>query len=245
MDSSNVKALIFDVFGTVVDWRTSITRQGQEFGKANGLKADWEAFADAWRSKYRPYMDKVRSGELPWTNLDGLHRMALEDVLGEFEIHGLSEETKAEFNLAWHRLDGWPDSAPGLWRLKRRFILAPMSNGNLALMTNMGKYAGLAWDCILGAELARHYKPDPESYQTAVDLLGLKPHQVMMVAAHQGDLLSAQKVGLKSAFVPRPMERGPNNKPDPTPDPSFDVVASNFVDLADQLESCEARDPTR
>jgi len=121
MDSSDVKALIFDVFGTVVDWRTSITRQGREFGKANGLKADWEAFADAWRSKYRPYMDKVRSGELPWTNLDGLHRMALEDVLGEFEIHGLSEETKAEFNLAWHRLDGWPDSAPGLWRLKRRF----------------------------------------------------------------------------------------------------------------------------
>jgi 2-haloacid dehalogenase len=182
-------------------------------------------------------MDKVRSGELPWTNLDGLHRMALEDVLGEFEIHGLSEETKAEFNLAWHRLDGWPDSAPGLWRLKRRFILGPMSNGNVALMTNMGKYAGLPWDCILGAELARHYKPDPESYQTAVDLLGLKPHQVMMVAAHQGDLLSAQKVGLKSAFVPRPMERGPNNKPDPTPDPSFDIVASNFVDLADQLES--------
>ena len=237
MDSSNVKALIFDVFGTVVDWRTSITRHGREFGKANGVKADWEAFADAWRSKYRPYMDKVRSGELPWTNLDGLHRMALEDVLGEFEIHGLSEETKAEFNLAWHRLDGWPDSAPGLWRLKRRFILGPMSNGNVALMTNMGKYAGLPWDCILGAELARHYKPAPESYQTAVDLLGLKPHQVMMVAAHQGDLLSAQKVGLKSAFVPRPMERGPNNKPDPTPDPSFDIVASNFVDLADQLES--------
>ena len=158
MDSSDVKALVFDVFGTVVDWRTSITRQGNEFGKANGVKADWEAFADSWRSKYRPYMDKVRSGELPWTNLDSLHRMALEDVLSEFEIHGLSEEVKAEFNFAWHRLDGWPDSAPGLWRLKRRFILGPMSNGNVALMTNMGKYAGLPWDCILGAELAKHYK---------------------------------------------------------------------------------------
>ena len=237
MDSSNVKALIFDVFGTVVDWRTSIIRQGKQFGKDQGVKADWEAFADSWRGKYRPFMDKVRTGELPWTNLDGLHRMALEEVLAEFEIYGISEEAKVEFNLAWHRLDPWPDSVPGLYRLKRRFIVAPMSNGNLALMTNMAKNGGLPWDCILGAELARHYKPDPESYQTAVDLLGLKSEQVMMVAAHQGDLLSAQKVGLKSAFVPRPMERGPNNPPDATPDPSFDVVASDFVDLADRLES--------
>ena len=237
MDLSNVKALIFDVFGTVVDWRTSIIRHGKQFGKDQGVKADWEAFAVAWRSKYGPFMNKVRTGELPWTNLDGLHRMALEEVLAEFEIYGISEEAKAEFNLAWHRLDPWPDSVPGLYRLKRRFIVAPMSNGNVALMTNMAKNGGLPWDCILGAELARHYKPDPESYQTAVDLLGLKAEQVMMVAAHQGDLLSAQKVGLKSAFVPRPMERGPNNLPDPTPDPSFDVVANDFVDLADRLES--------
>ncbi|MCH8281433.1 MAG: haloacid dehalogenase type II [Chloroflexi bacterium] len=237
MDSSNVKALIFDVFGTVVDWRTSIIRQGKQFGKDQGVKADWEAFADSWRGKYRPFMDKVRTGELPWTNLDGLHRMALEEVLTEFEIYGISEEAKAEFNLSWHRLDPWPDSVPGLYRLKRRFIVAPMSNGNLALMTNMAKNGGLPWDCILGAELAKHYKPDPESYQTAVDLLGLKSEQVMMVAAHQGDLLSAQKIGLKSAFVPRPMERGPNNRPDPTPDPSFDVVANDFVDLADRLGS--------
>ncbi len=237
MAEPQVKALIFDVFGTVVDWRSSIIKHGKNFGRIHGVEADWDAFADAWRGKYSPFMNKVRTGELPWTNLDALHRMALEEVLEEFKITGIGDEAKAEFNFAWHRLDGWPDSAPGLWRLKRRFILAPMSNGNVALMTNMGKYAGLPWDCILGAELARHYKPDPESYQTAVDLLGLKPHQVMMVAAHQGDLLSAQKVGLKSAFVPRPMERGPNNKPDPTPDPSFDVVASNFVDLADQLES--------
>ncbi len=237
MDSSNVKALIFDVFGTVVDWRTSIIRQGKQFGKDQGVKADWEAFADSWRGKYRPFMDKVRTGELPWTNLDGLHRMALEEVLTEFEIYDISEEAKAEFNRAWHRLDPWPDSVPGLYRLKRRFIVAPMSNGNVALMTNMAKNGGLPWDCILGAELARHYKPDPESYQTAVDLLGLKSEQVMMVAAHQGDLLSARKVGLKSAFVPRPMERGPNNRPDPTPDPSFDVVANDFVDLADRLES--------
>ena len=134
-------------------------------------------------------------------------------------------------------MDPWPDSVPGLYRLKRRFIIAPMSNGNVALMTNMAKNGGLPWDCILGAELAKHYKPDPESYLTAVELLMLRPEQVMMVAAHQGDLLSAQKVGLKSAFVARPMERGPDNPPDPTPDPSFDIVAKDFVDLADQLES--------
>jgi len=237
MEASDVKALIFDVFGTVVDWRTSIIRQGQQLGKANGIEADWEAFADAWRGKYGPFMGKVRSGELPWINLDGLHRMALEEVLEESGIRGLSEEAKAEFNLAWHRLDPWPDSVPGLYRLKRRYIIAPMSNGNVALMTNMAKNGGLPWDCILGAELARHYKPDPESYQTAVDLLGLRPSQVMMVAAHQGDLLASQKLGLKSAFVPRPMERGPRNRPDPTTDPSFDIVAKDFVDLADQLES--------
>ncbi len=237
MDTSDIKALIFDVFGTVVDWRTSIIRQGEQFGQANGVSADWEAFADAWRGKYQPFMAKVRDGELPWTNLDALHRMALEELLSEFGIQGLSEEKKAELNLAWHRLDPWPDSVPGLYRLKRKFIIAPMSNGNVALMTNMAKNGGLPWDCILGAELARHYKPDPESYQTAVELLGLQPHQVVMVAAHQNDLLAAQKLGLKSAFVPRPMELGPRRRPDATPDPSFGLVAQDFVDLADQLDS--------
>jgi 2-haloacid dehalogenase len=235
MNVSDVKALIFDVFGTVVDWRSSIIKQGQQFGRIYRVEADWDAFADAWRSKYRPFMDKVRRGELPWTNLDGLHRMALEEVLGEFKIAGLSDEAKSELNLAWHNLRPWPDSVPGLYRLKHRFIIAPMSNGNVALMTNMAKNGGLPWDCILGAELARHYKPDPESYLTAVTLLGLRPHQVMMVAAHQGDLLAAGKVGLKSAFVPRPMERGPGRTPDATPDPSFTVVANDFMDLADKL----------
>jgi 2-haloacid dehalogenase len=163
--------------------------------------------------------------------------MSLDEVLTEFEIHDIKEEAKDELNLAWHRLDPWPDSVPGLYRLKRRFVIAPMSNGNVALMTNMAKNGGMPWDCILGAEVAKHYKPDPESYLTAVELLMLRPEQVMMVAAHQGDLLSAQKVGLRSAFVPRPMEGGPNNRPDPTPDPSFDVVANDFVDLADRLDS--------
>ena len=237
MDSSNIRALIFDVFGTVVDWRSSIIRQAAEFGRNHGVDRDWEAFAVAWRGKYRPFMNKVRTGELPWTNLDRLHRMSLDEVLTEFEIHDVREEAKDELNLAWHRLDPWPDSVPGLYRLKRRFVIAPMSNGNVALMTNMAKNSGMPWDCILGAEVAKHYKPDPESYLTAVELLMLRPEQVMMVAAHQGDLLSAQKVGLRSAFVPRPMEGGPNNRPDPTPDPSFDVVANDFVDLADRLDS--------
>lgn len=230
-----VKALIFDVFGTVVDWRSSIIEHCQEFGRLKGVEADWEAFADAWRTQYRPFMDKVRSGELPWTNLDALHRMSLDRVLDEFGIKGLSDDEKAEMNLFWHRLRPWPDSVPGLYRLKHRFIIAPMSNGNIALMTNMAKYAGLPWDCILGAEVAKHYKPDPKSYQTAVDLLGLRPDQVMMTAAHQGDLLASQKVGLRTGFVPRPMEHGPLRTPDPTPDPSFDVVATDFVDLAAKM----------
>jgi 2-haloacid dehalogenase len=235
MDTSQVKALIFDVFGTVVDWRSSIIKQCQEFGRVKGVEADWGAFADAWRGKYRPYMDKVRSGELPWTNLDGLHRMSLDEALGEFEISGLSDEEKLEMNFFWHRLRPWADSVPGLYRLKNRYVIAPMSNGNVALMTDMAKYAGLPWDCVLGAELARHYKPDPESYQTAVELLGARPDQVVMVAAHQGDLLASQKVGLKTAFVPRPLEHGPERRPDPTPDPSFNVVATDFVDLAAKM----------
>jgi 2-haloacid dehalogenase len=231
----DVKALIFDVFGTVVDWRGSIIEQCENFGRVKGIEADWPAFADAWRGRYRPYMNKVRTGELPWTNLDALHRMGLEEVLNEFEISGLSDEEKAEMNFFWHRLRPWADSVPGLYRLKNKYIIAPMSNGNIRLMTDMAKNGGIPWDCILGAEVARHYKPDPESYLTAVELLGLQPEQVLMVAAHQGDLLSSAKVGLKTAFVPRPLERGPNNRPDPTPDPSFNVVATDFLDLATKV----------
>jgi 2-haloacid dehalogenase len=235
MDISEVKALVFDVFGTVVDWRTSITQEGQQLGKAKGIEVDWERFADAWRGKYRPFMDKVRYGQLPWTNLDALHRMALEELLAEFDIGGLSESEKAHLNLAWHRLQPWPDSVPGLSRLKQRFIIATLSNGNVALLTNMAKHAELPWDCILSAELAKAYKPDPQVYQMAADLLGLPPAQVMMVAAHQGDLRAAQKVGLKAAFVPRPLERGPGRAGDLTPDESFDVVATDFIDLAKKL----------
>ena len=230
-----VKALVFDVFGTVVDWRSSVTRHAAAFGAAHGISADWAAFADGWRGKYQPYMGKVRSGELPWTKLDALHRMGLVELLGEFGIDNISESAIDELNLAWHRLDPWPDAPAGLSRLKAKYIIGTMSNGNVALMTNMAKYAALPWDVILGAELAQAYKPDPKTYLTGAELLGLAPGQVMMVAAHQSDLRAAAAQGLKTAFVPRPLEFGPDRQPDPTPEPSFDVVAVDFRDLAAQM----------
>ena len=230
-----VKALVFDVFGTVVDWRTSVAQHAAAFGAAHGITADWHAFADGWRGKYQPYMGKVRSGELPWTKLDTLHRLGLVELLGEFGIAGISDAAIDELNLAWHRLDPWPDAPAGLARLKAKYIIGTMSNGNVALMTNMAKYAALPWDVILGAELAQAYKPDPKTYLTGAQLLGLPPQQVMMVAAHQNDLLAAAAQGLKTAFVPRPMEFGPDRQPDPTPDPSFNLVAADFRDLATQM----------
>lgn len=231
----DVKALVFDVFGTVVDWRSSITKHGATFGAEHGIEADWPAFADGWRGKYQPYMNKVRTGELPWTKLDALHRMGLVELLDELGIEGVSEAAIDQLSLAWHRLDPWPDAPAGLSRLKAKYIIGTMSNGNVSLMTNMAKYAGLPWDVILGAELAQAYKPDPKTYLTGAELLDLKPEQVMMVAAHQNDLLAAGAQGLRTAFVPRPMEFGPDRRPDPTPDPSFDFVAMDFRDLASQL----------
>ena len=227
MDPSQIKALVFDVFGTVVDWRTSLIDEAKRLGAAKCIDVDWETFVDDWQSTYRPMMDMVRHGVLSWTNLDQLHRMGLDQTLAENEITGLTEEEKDYFNRAWHRLTPWPDSVPGLNRLKARFILGTMSNGNVACMVNMAKFAGLPWDCSLGAELVKAYKPDPRTYKTGADLLGLHVGQVMMVAAHQYDLLAAGKLGLKTAFVPRPLEEGPSGAPDPTPDPSFDLVASN------------------
>ena len=235
MDTSSVRAMIFDVFGTVVDWRGSISRQAGAFGRTKGIEADWDSFADTWRSKYGPYMNKVRSGELPWTNLDGLHRMSLEVVLDEFGITGLCEGDLREMTLFWHRLRPWSDVVPGLYRLKSRYVISPMSNGNIAMMTNMAKHSGIPWDCVLGAEVARHYKPDPESYLTTVALLGLEPEQVVMSAAHARDLIAAGKLGLRTAYIPRPMEHGPNPSPEPVPAPEFDVTATDFVDLAAKM----------
>ena len=232
---ASVKALVFDTFGTVVDWRTSVMQEIAELARRKGLTVDGAKFADAWRAGYRPSMDRVRTGELPWTTLDRLHRMTLDTILIDFGITGLSEADTDALNRAWHRLRPWPDAVAGLTRLKKRFTIAPLSNGNIALMTAMAKHSGLPWDCILGAELVRHYKPDREVYQSAADLLDLKPAEVMMVAAHSGDLRAARDVGLRTAFVTRLLEYGANGKPDLKADAPVDISAKDFNDLASQL----------
>lgn len=234
MPDAAIKALLFDVFGTVVDWRGGVIREGGILGGEKGLEIDWPAFADAWRGRYQPSMRRVRDGEIPWTNLDALHRASLEELLLEFEVAGLTDEEKDNLNKSWHRLGPWPDSVPGLTRLKRRYTIAPLSNGNVSLLTNMAKRAGLPWDVILSAELARHYKPDREAYLTSVELLGLHPEQVMMAAAHPDDLRAAAEAGLRTAYVHRPLEFGPGKEPE-HPGPIFDHIATDFEDLANQL----------
>jgi 2-haloacid dehalogenase len=235
MDLTSVKALTFDVFGTVVDWRSTIIREGQRLGEVKGIQLDWAHFADAWRAGYQPAMQRVRTGDLPWQTIDTLHRLILDELLVQFGITHLSEAEIDDLNRVWRRLEPWPDVKSGLERLRRRFVVATLSNGNVALLVNMAKHAGLSWDCILSAELARAYKPDPLVYRTAAELLGLQPHQVMMVAAHSDDLKAAQAVGFRTAFVHRPQEYGPNQPTHLAPDPSFDVVAQDFNDLANQL----------
>src|SRR5262245_58008758 len=232
---SSVKALVFDTFGTVVDWRSSIAKEIEELARRKGFTVDGAKFADAWRGGYGPSMNRVRTGELPWTRLDDLHRMILDKILTDFGIKGLSEAEIASLNKAWHRLKPWPDAVAGLTRLKKKFTIAPLSNGNIALMTAMAKHSGLPWDCILGAELVRHYKPDREVYLSAADFLDLQPAEVMMVAAHLGDLRAAKALGLKTAFVTRPLEFGPSGKPDLKAATPVDVSASDFNDLARQL----------
>lgn len=232
-----VKALVFDTFGTVVDWRGSIIAEGKAWEKTKGLSIDWGRFADRWRAGYAPSMDKVRRGEMPWTNLDHLHRALLENLLQEFHIDGLSEQEKDHWNRVWHRLKPWPDSVAGLARLKKRYTIAPLSNGNVALLADMAKNAGLPWDLILSAELAKHYKPDREAYLTAVDLLELKPEEVMMCAAHSGDLKAARSSGLRTGFIHRPLEYGPTRNADDAKPGDFDVVSSSILDLATKLEA--------
>lgn len=235
MAITGVRALTFDVFGTVVDWRSSIIAEGESFGRPRKLKVDWAAFADKWRGGYGPSMDQVRKGELPWLTIDQLHRRILDRLLDEFGVAGLSEPEKDHLNRAWHRLSAWPDSVEGLTRMKRRYVIAPLSNGNVSLLTNMAKFAGLPWDLILSAELAKHYKPDPECYLTAAQLLGLAPGEVMMVAAHKNDLQAAAKAGFRTAFVTRPLEFGPGRKVDISREAAFDIHAADFLDLAGQL----------
>jgi len=232
---SGVRALTFDVFGTVVDWRSSIIRECSLLGKSKGIDADWGKFADSWRGGYAPAMNMVRTGELPWTSIDTLHRMVLDRLLDEYGIKGLSESEKAELNMAWHRLDPWPDSIEGIERIRKRFIASTLSNGNVSLLVDMAKHAGINWDCILSSELAGHYKPDREVYMTAAGLLGLEPGSIMMVAAHTDDLLAARALGFKTAFVSRPLEFGPSGRAEETDGMPFDIIAQDFLDLAGKL----------
>ncbi|MFL6082276.1 MAG: haloacid dehalogenase type II [Mycobacterium sp.] len=231
----SVRALAFDVFGTVVDWRSSVIRELEQFGRRHGLQQDWPTFADNWRAGYAPAMDRVRRGELPWTRIDDLHRTILEELLGAAGITSICVEDVDELNRAWHRLDPWPDSLAGLTRLKEKFTITTLSNGNMSLLTNVAKRAGLPWDCVISAELFHHYKPDREAYLGCADLLGVAPEQLMLVAAHPGDLRAAGAAGLKTAFVARPLEHGPGREPHRTDAGDFDVAATDFVDLAEQL----------
>jgi 2-haloacid dehalogenase len=233
----DIRACLFDVFGTVVDWRTSVSRDLAAFAKQKDITGiDWLEFAVEWRKLYQPSMDEVRSGRRPFTILDVLHRESLDKLISRYGIKGLSTADIDHVNRVWHRLDPWPDSVEGLKRLKTRFIIAPCSNGNIALMVNLAKRAGLPWDCILGAETARAYKPMPEAYLTSCRQLGLAPAQVLMVAAHNNDLKAAKAQGLNTAFVPRPTEHGSGQTTDLAADPAcVDVPAKDFVDLAAKL----------
>src|SRR5688500_18995167 len=232
-----VRALVFDVFGTVVDWRSGVARVAAPFLARHGAaSADPAAFADSWRNRYDPAMAAVRSGRRPFVRLDVLHRENLKAVLPNFGIDPAQVPAGAPggLKLASPRLDPWPDVVPGLARLKTRFIIAPLSNGNVILMLDMAKRAGLPWDAILGAELAQAYKPDPEAYLRTVDILAMRPDQVCMVAAHNSDLAAARACGLRTAFVSRPTEHGLGQTKDLRPEHDWDVVARDFGDLADR-----------
>jgi 2-haloacid dehalogenase len=223
----NMRALIFDVFGTCVDWRTSIQRVAARFDLP-------DSFADDWRAQYQPQLETVRSGARPWVNLDVLHRIGLDIVLKDIDA-SVPERFRKTLVKAWHELDPWPDTVEGLTLLKRDHIIGPCSNGHIAQSVNLAKYAGLPWDVILGAEIARAYKPDRRVYEAAVEALRLRPEQVCMVAAHNGDLRAAQQLGLRTAFVIRPTEHGPDQTSDLQPAGEYDFVAANFIELAHKI----------
>jgi 2-haloacid dehalogenase len=235
MSARQPVAIVFNTFGTVVDWRGSLIAELTEFGPKRGIGADWAALVDAWRAAYRPSMDRVRRGELPWTTLDDLHRASLDRLVREQNISGLTEADLRHINRGWHRLTPWPDAVPGLARLKRRYIIGPLSNGNVSLLTNMAKHAGLPWDMVFGSDLFGHYKPDAETYLGVCKLLDLEPGQVMMAAAHNGDLAAARKLGLMTAFFARPTEYGPHQSRDYSAESDWDIVATDIEDMATKL----------
>jgi 2-haloacid dehalogenase len=227
--------LLFDVFGTVVDWHGSIVAEGVAWSKRTGQRVDWAAFAAAWRAGYEPAMARVRSGEWPWMRIDDLHRRILDGLLPRFGLESWTEAERAHWNFVWRRLRPWPEVGAGLSRLKKPYVIATLSNGNMSLLTNLAKFGSLPWDAVLSAELFRHYKPDPEVYLGAANLLGVAPERAMMVACHRGDLLAARRLGLKTAFVARPREHGPNGKAEVVAAGEVDFIAKDFLDLATQL----------
>eukprot|EP01037_Dinobryon_pediforme_P005245 gene5246-5297_t len=231
----DVKAILFDTFGSVVDWRSSVIAELSAFGAAKGVSADWTAFADAWRAAYKPSMDRVRKKERPWTILDVLHRESLDMLLEKFAIADVSEAERDNLTRIWHRLAPWPDSVEGLTRLKRHYVISPLSNGNVALLVNLAKHSALPWDMVFGSEIPRAYKPDPEVYLGARAILGLAPEQVMMAAAHNYDLAAARALGMKTGFFARPTEYGPGQTKDVAAESDWTVIARDIVDLADQM----------
>jgi 2-haloacid dehalogenase len=230
-----IRALTCDTYGTLVDWRGSILDELQALGRSRGIACDWEAFLDDWKSAYRPGMDKVNRGEWPWTTIDVIYRRRLDEALRAHAIGGLGEVDLEHLNRVWWRLHPWPDTVAGLTRLRRRYVISPLSNASFAGMVHLARFAGLPWDCVLTAENARRYKPAPEVYLTAIELLGLAPSEVMMVAAHNYDLAAARSHGMRTAFIPRPAEYGPGQTSDLTPESDWDVVARDMEDLADFL----------
>jgi 2-haloacid dehalogenase len=234
VDLSSIKALFFDVFGTVVDWRTSIARESEAVLKPKGYTLDWLAFADIWRGEYQPAMEEVRTGKIPFSKLDFLHRRNLERILPRYGVSGLDEATLQNLNKAWHRLDGWPDAALGLQRLHKKCMIAPVSNGNISLMVEIARRNDFPWDAILGAEIAGDYKPKPRVYLASAEAFDCAPDECMMVAAHSGDLAAAAAAGLKTAHVARPNEHGPG-KGEPKPTVPVDIAVGSFTELADQL----------
>lgn len=232
---NSIQAIMFDVFGTVVDWRSSIAKEVRKVPELSAVNG--EKFADRWRAKYQPAMERIRSGGRSWTKLDDLHYENLKELLDEYGIEGLSDDARLHLNHAWHRLEPWPDAVEGLVRLKSGFTITTLSNGNVSLLLNMAKRANLPWDMILGAEVVKHYKPQPESYIKSAALIDVEPAQCMLTAAHNSDLIAAASCGFRTAFVARPTEYGPNQISDLEPTAEYDFVASDFIDLAVQLGS--------
>jgi 2-haloacid dehalogenase len=230
----SVTALFFDVFGTLVDFRTSVAREAELILKPRGFALDWLAFADTWRDEYQPAMEEIRAGRAPFCKLDLLHRRNLDRILPRFGVSGLPEDAARNLNLAWHRLDAWPDAPRGLARLKTKFMLAPVSNGNISLMVDLARRNHFPWDAILGAETAGDYKPKPRVYLSACEAFDLQPDACMMVAAHTNDLLAAAKCGLRTAHIARPNERGAG-RGEARPQAAVDVAAGSLEDLAAKL----------